>query len=196
MEPLKILLFVAAFVVLVMIGRMLSRISEVHASSLPIPEPDRGSMDGLGYGPADTVEPRAPATVGSEIAFPVRIPPLLQRSDGSYNRPTILNYYFAKTDLLRGPEDPNTLFDQLTIEAQDPATGHLLNYSYTVASPSGLRQAMDQEKLASLYLDNLPVVVVPSWDLGLILRTVLDEIMKAYGSDQGDAGEHEQRTAV
>lgn len=194
MDPLKILLFIAAFVALVVVGRMLSRISEVHAASLPTPEPDRGNLAPLGYAPPDSRDPQAPAAIGAEIAFPIRIPPLVQRDDGSYNRPNILNYYFAKTDLLRGPENPNTLFDQLTIEAQDPGTGHLINYSFTVATPSGLREAMDQEKLASLYLDHLPVVVVPDWDLGLILHTVLDEIMKVYGADSHHADEHTDRT--
>lgn len=196
MDPLKIVLFIAAFVVLVVLGRFLSRISEVHAASLPLPGVEPANADQLGYAPPDSEEPRAPAAVGAEIAFPIRIPPLIQREDGSYNRPIIVNYYFAKTDLLRGPEDPNTLFDQLNIKAQDPGTGHKLNYSYTVATPSGLRQAMDQEKLASLYLEHLPVVIVPSWDLGLILHTVLDEIMKVYGSGLDDAGEHDDHAAV
>lgn len=124
--------------------------------------------------------------MGSEIPFPVNIPPIRQRKDGSYNRPEILNYYFSKTDLVRGPEDPEVLFDELTVEAKDRAHAFPIYYSYTIATPTGLRRAMDQEKLASLYLDRLPVVVVPRWDLALILQTVMDEIMKVYGADQSE----------
>jgi hypothetical protein len=184
MDPLKIIFFIAAFVALLLLGRMLSRISEVHAASLPHPTPQPGGTAQFTNTPVDSQTPRAPAAVGAEIAFPIVIPPVAQDDDGAYNRPNILNYYFSKTDLLRGPEDPDLLFDELNIEAQDPGTGAPIFYSYTVATPSGLRRAMDQEKLASLYLDHIPVVIVPRWDLPLILHTVIDEIMKVYGANR------------
>jgi hypothetical protein len=185
MDPLKIILFIAAFAALLVLGRLLSRISDVHAASLPVPAPQPGSAAELSSTALDSRDSRSPAVVGAEIPFPIRLPPVIQHKDGTYNRPHILNYYFAKTDLIRGPEDPDCMFDQLTIEAQDPGTGAEVHYSYTVATPAGLRLAMDQEKLASLYLENAPVVIVPRWDLSLILQTVIDELMKPYDQHGG-----------
>jgi hypothetical protein len=182
-DPFKIVLFIAAFVVLLVIGRMLSRVSEVHAASLPhsgLPDQRTPFVNT----PVDDIGTRSPAVVGSEIAFPIHLASVVEHNDGSFNRPYILNYYFEKTDLLRGPEITDSLFDRLTIETSDPATGHQVNYSYTVATPAGLRRAMDEEKLSSLYLDFLPVVIVPSWKLDLILQTVVDEMIKTYGGHE------------
>jgi hypothetical protein len=186
MDPLKIIFFLAAFVALLLLGRLLSGMGEVHAASLPHPSPEPGGAAQFNSSPVDSQPSEGPAVIGADIAFPIRIPPVIQGNDGAYNRPNIVNYYFSKTDLLRGPEDPDFLFDELYIEAQDPGTGSLIYYSFTVATPSGLRRAMDQEKLASLYLDHAPVVIVPRWDLPLILHTVIDEIMKVYGGDRGE----------
>jgi|SRR5579864_782801 len=183
MDPVKIILFVIAFVALLLLGRMLSRMSEVHVAALPVPQPGGSANMAL---PGDDRE-RSPAVIGSEIAFPIQIPDVKQFEDGTFNRPHILNYYFARTDLLRGPEDPESLFDELTIEAQDPAHNLPTYYSYTVATPSGLRHALDREKLASLYLDRAPVIIVPRWDLALILQTAMDEIMRVYNVDRESA---------
>lgn len=182
MDLLKIVVFVAAFLVLVLLGRVFSRLGEVHAASLPHPEP-RDERNGSLLNRPVASEP-GPAVVGSEIAFPIRIPRVEQFEDGSYNRPYILNYYFDKTDLLRGPEDHDSFFDELTIETQDPGNHYQIKYSYTVTTPSGLRRVMDDEKLASIYIDKLPVVIVPNWDLALVLHTVMDEIMKTYSGKQ------------
>ena len=188
MDPLKIILFIAAFVALLLLARLLSGMGEVHADSLPQPPPT-GNTPQFTNTPVDSRSASGPAVVGSEIPFPIHIPPVQQRNDGSYNRPHIVNYYFAKTDLLSGPEDPDFLFDRLTIEAQDPGNGFPIHYSFTVATPSGLSHFMDQEKLASLYLDHMPVVIVPRWDLALILHTVMDEIMKVYGPNGNESGQ-------
>jgi len=178
---------------LLVLGRLLSRTSEVHAASLPRPEPQSGNTGPLVVAPVDSETSQTPGLIGAEIAFPIQLPPVKQREDGTYNRPEILNYYFAKTDLVYGPADPDSLFDELTIETLDPGNNLVLNYLYTVATPAGLRRAMDQDKLASLYLDQIPVVIVPRWDLALILETVVEEIMKSYGTQQNqDGGETPQ----
>jgi hypothetical protein len=186
MDPLKIILFAAAFLALLFLGRLLSRTSEVHAASLPRPEPKSANTGPFVVAPADMPTAQAPALIGAEIAFPIQLPPVKRREDGTYNRPEILNYYFRKTDLVRGPADPDSLFDELTIETLDPGNNLVLNYGYTVATGAGLRRAMEEDKLASLYLDALPVIIVPSWDLALILETAVEEIMKSYGAQQND----------
>jgi hypothetical protein len=182
LEPFKIILFILAFVALLVIGRLLAASSEVHASQLPASQPLPG---GEAAEPSDHDAPaRRHQVVGSEIAFPIQIAPVRELEDGTYNRPNILNYYFAKTDLLRGPEDPDCLFDELRIEAQDPGNKYPLIYQYTVATLAGLRQVMEREKLSSLYLGGNPLVIVPRWDLSLIIQTVMDEIMRGYSAEQ------------
>jgi hypothetical protein len=177
-DPVKIIIFLATFGLLLLLGRMLSSSSEVHAAELPRPA-------GLGIAPAtaeeggDSDDQEGAALTGAEIAFPIQIPPVTRMDDGRYNRPNFLNYYFSKTDLVRGPDDPTCFFDELTLEAQDPESEHIWNYVFTVATPSGLRQVMDEEKFASLYLDG-GAVIVPRWDLPMILHTAVDEIVKKY----------------
>src|SRR5215831_8585343 len=132
---------------------MLARAGEVHASQLPPPQP--GGIPGTS-GPVDEgLERRKPAVVGSEIPFPAQLPPVRQLADGTYNRPHITNYFFSKTDLLTGPADPNSLFDELYVEARDAGNESPLRYGFTVATPAGLLQAMEQEKLASLYIERM-----------------------------------------
>lgn len=182
---LKIILFAAAFAALLVLGRLLSRISEVHAASLPVAN-QPGSPPRLPVTPMDLPSLTEAPAIGSEIPFPIRIPPVEQRKDGTYNRPEILNYYFENTDLLRGPVDHDSLFDVLVVETVDPGNNYRVNYGYTVATPVGLRRTMAEEKQPSLYLHSMPVIVVPRWDLALILQTIVDEIMKTYGSPQDD----------
>ena len=175
MDPIKIVIFIAAFALLLLVGRMFASAGEVHAASLPPPSlpPDEPS--------GANEERRRPALTGAEIEFPIKLPPVRRMPDGTYNRPVFLNYYFGKTELVKGPPDPTSFFDEFTLEAEDPETGQKQVFEYTVATPAGLRQVMDQEKFASLYIE-AKTVVVARWDLPLILETISEEIMKSYRS--------------
>jgi hypothetical protein len=181
LDLVKIVIFVAAFFVLLLLARILSSSSEVHASQL---QANQIGSEPVAIVPAVGRQPRRPAVVGSEIEFPVRLPPVRQLEDGTYNRPRIINYFFLKTDLLRGPADPDCLFDELRVETEDPGNRYPLTYVYTVATVSGVRDVMEREKLSSLYLERNPVVIIPRWDLRLILETVMNEIMKSYGGGE------------
>ncbi len=180
MDPIKIIIFIVAFVVLLLIGRMLSSSSEVHAAELPHPAPQSGRIPAPDVASDADKRPHL-ALTGAEIEFPIQIPPVTQQEDGTYNRPDFTNYYFSKTDLVRGPADPSCFCDEFFLEAQDPGSKHVWEYQYTVATPSGLRQVMDAKNFASLYFDN-NVVIVARWDLSVILQTVTDEIMQHYGN--------------
>lgn len=181
MDPVKIIIFLAVFVALLVIGRILSSSSEVHAAELPHPAPQPGSLLEVAQGSIPTDGEQHATPTGAEIDFPIQLPPVKQLEDGRFNRPNILNYHFARTDLVRGPADPGCFCDDFFIEAQDPQSEHVWTFAYTVATPAGLRQVMDDEKFDSLYFDR-GVVIVPRWDLKLILETVLEEIMKSYGA--------------
>ena len=181
MDPVKILIFVGAFLLLLLLGRMLSAASEVHAHELP--------HDGAALIPVQAVDEATPSQgeglTGAEIGFPFTLPPVEQDEKGGFNRPYYANYYFAKTDLVRGPADPRSFYDELFLVVQDPGSEQTWETKYTVATPSGLQQLMNQEQYVSLYLD-APVIVVSEWNLSTILRTVVDEDLKRYGAGGGD----------
>jgi len=181
LDPVKILIFVGAFLLLLLLGRILSASSDVHAHQLP--------HDGAALLPVQPVDEatasQGEVLTGAEIGFPFTLPPVQQDEKGAFNRPYYNNYYFAKTDLLRGPADPRSFCDELFLVLQDPGSEQTWETKYTVATPSGLQQLMNQEQYVSLYLD-APVIVVSEWNLSTILRTVVDEDLKKYGAGGGD----------
>jgi hypothetical protein len=195
LDPVKIAIFVAVFVALLVLVRMISASSDVHASSLPLPQPASAQHnDSSAARPTLPDGRRDSPMTGAEFGFPFRVPPVTRLEDGTYNRPNFTDYYFSKSDLVRGPEDPDSFLDELTLQAQDPETGHSWDYHYTVATPSGLRRIMETEKFASLYFTG-QVIIVPRWDLSEILHTAVDEIMKNYShkrfeedATSGDSG--------
>src|SRR5690242_14084871 len=109
MDPVRIIIFVAAFVLLLILGRKLSHAGEVQ---LPVPPPHLPAAEiSPPSAPLQPASAKPPATVGADLPFPIRIPDIECDDDGRYNRPEFLNYYFAKTDLQGGPEDPTTFCD-------------------------------------------------------------------------------------
>jgi hypothetical protein len=181
-DPIKVVIFVAAFVLLLMIGRKLSRLGEI---SLPVPpgpeEQPRLQVSTVPVARSEptTAGPRGGPT-GAEIGFPFPLPDVSRDLSGKFNRPHFINYYFEKTDLLLGPANPRAFYDTLFLEAQEPENQYRWHYEYIVASPDGLAELLEKERFDSVYFDN-PVVVVAEWDLPLILQTVIDEILKNYG---------------
>jgi hypothetical protein len=177
LDLLKIAVFVAAFVLLVVIGRILS----AHAERYPAPPLEPAQPDGAAGARDFMVHQggRRPAMTGEELGFPIAIPPVKADNAGKYNRPFFKNYYFHKTDLVAGPPDPTSFCDELFLDAQHPEGAIRWTYRYTVATPNGLQQVMNEESYASLYFD-VPVIVVSRWDLAVILSTVVEEIMKDY----------------
>jgi len=178
MDPVKVVIFVVAFLLLLFLGRKLSS----HAESIPIPAP---------ISPDDPVEEderqaRQPAVIGAELPFPISLPDLTRDPDGRYNRPEFHNYYFEKTDLLSGPDDPATFYDYFFLEARDVENDHRILYKYFVATPLGLQKALASNHLPALYLKE-HAFIVARWDLPLILETVVAHIMESYGEgdDQG-----------
>ena len=189
MEPIKILIFVGVFVLLLLIGRILSAASEVHAQELP--HDGAPVMPVPAVGEAAAMAPAGEVLTGAEVGFPFSLPPVTEDNKGKFNRPYYTNYYFARTDLVRGPSDPRSFYDEFFLVAQDPASEHMWETKYIVATPSGLQQLMSKEQFVSIYLDD-PVIVVSEWNLAVILRTVVDEDLKRFGS----AGEDEQLSST
>jgi hypothetical protein len=178
LDPIKILVFCAAFALLIFLGRLLSASAEVQAHELPH---DGASTTSKAAIVADDQQEPGEILTGAEVGLPFTLPPVRQDEKGRFNRPYYANYYFAKTDLIRGPADPNSFCDELFLIAQDPGSEHTWEAKYVVVTPSGLQGLMNDEQFASVYFDD-PVVIVGRWDLALILRTVIEEDLKRYGS--------------
>jgi hypothetical protein len=99
-----------------------------------------------------------------------------------------LNYYFEETDLVRGPDDPQCFIDQFFMEVRDLRSGYQGAYRYTVATPSGLQKTLDSTRVPALAVGQR-MIIVSRWDLPLILKTVVDEILKAYRESLEDPPE-------
>jgi hypothetical protein len=187
LEPVKILIFAGAFLLLLLIGRLLSASSEVHAQELPHNCAPLLPVQAV----QDLPSAQSEVLTGAEVGFPFTLPPVTEDDKGRFNRPYYTNYYFSKTDLVRGPADPRSFVDDLFLVAQDPGSEQVWETKYVVATPSGLQQLMNHEQYASLYLDDT-VVIVSEWNLAMILRTVVDEDLKRFGA----AGEKQQSPPI
>ena len=181
MDPLKIVVFVIAFLLLLLVGRLLSASSEVHVSQLPVPEPGVGPVgESFALSPPGLDQNKTQVLTGAEVGLPFSLPPVVEDDKGKFNRPYYLNYYFKQTDLVRGPADSTRFYDEFFLVFEDPASHHTWETRYVVATPSGLQDIMSREHFVSIYLDD-PVVIVSQWNLTAILRAVIDESMKSFG---------------
>lgn len=173
MDPVKVVIFVAAFLLLLILGRKLSSSSD----SVPIPGPLR--TDDSAAVEEDRKQANQPAVIGAELPLPIYLPELTRDPDGRYNRPEFHNYYFEKTDLLSGPADPASFYDHFYIEARDVENDHRVLYKYFVATPLGLQKALTTNHIPALHLKE-HAFVVSRWDLPLILETVVNHVIESY----------------
>ena len=175
MDPVKIIIFVAAFLLLLLLGKKLSSGGDSYAATLP-----PGSFHPERAGAEEQDESsNQPTVVGADLPFPVHLPEIACDADGKYNRPEFLNYYFDHIDLRSGPENPESFCDHLYLQIRDVESDRPMYYEYLVATPAGLQKLMTQEHKPSLFLEG-QAVIVPRWDLSLILDTAVTQIMKAY----------------
>ena len=123
------------------------------------------------------------------MPFPIHVPEIKRDVDGRYNRPEFLNYYFEETDLMRGPENPASFYDDFYVLVRDIENNHTAFYKYFVATPAGLQKAMDDEHLPALYLEE-QALIVSRWDVQLILDAAVKDIMKSYAERKDDKDEH------
>src|ERR1041385_4441891 len=177
MDPAKVVIFVVAFLLLLLLGRKLSSSSE---STMITPPPGSG-MDEPAVVAAPRTTGKEPAVVGADLPFPIHIPEIKRDADGRYNRPEFLNYYFEETDLVRGPENPVSFYDDFYLLVRDVENSHTALYKYFVATPVGLQKAMDDEHLPALYLEDQALIVL-RWDVPLILASVVKDIIESYSA--------------
>jgi hypothetical protein len=206
LEPVKVVIFIIAFLALFLFGRMLSSRAEVHANHLPVPDPEHNNPQcnvyvmpaAVGTRLAENLsDPGSPskskhALTGAEIPFPFAAPPVKRDDKGRFNRPYYLNYYFRQIDLVEGPPDRTSFCDHLTIVYQYPETSGIWEIEYLVATPTGLRDYMNRSDFDSLYLDHY-TVIVREWNLATILRTLMEEQMRALEANAEDSDDKEEK---
>ena len=175
MDPVKVVIFIAAFLLLLFLGRKLSSSSE-SAGVVPLPEqlPTQTILDENRLSTDKKL-----TVVGADLPFPIHVPEIICDRDGKYNRPEFLNYYFEETDLLRGPQDPSSFYDNFYLEVRDIENAHTALYRYFVATPLGLQRALASEPVPVICLEEQSLIVA-RWDVPLILEEVVSQVMKAY----------------
>jgi hypothetical protein len=186
MDPVKVAIFVVAFLLLLLLGRKLSSFSE---STMITPPPGSGIAEPVPVA-APHMAGKEPAVVGADLPFPIHVPEIKRDADGRYNRPEFLNYYFEETDLVQGPENPAAFYDDFYLLVRDIENSHTVLYKYFVATPAGLQKAMDDEHLPALYLED-QALIVPRWDVPLILDTAVKDIIKSYAERKHPEDAHE-----
>lgn len=181
MDPVKVIIFIAAFLFLLILGRKLSSRSE----SIEIPQPPETKPVAGGYQEPNR---KTPALIGSDLPFPIYLPEITRDRDGRYNRPEFLNYYFEETDLVLGPKDPEAFYDNFYLEARDIENDHTVLYKYFVASPLGLKKALADEHLPAIHLKE-HAFIFARWDLPLILETISKHVIQAYAENSDEGSE-------
>lgn len=189
MDPIKLIIFGAAFLLLLFLGRKLAGSGDSHELTIP----PQDSMPSGSPPPTilpykdeeeDELNADAPRVVGADLPFPLTLPEIKCDADGRYNRPEFLNYYFEKIDLKSGPVDPVSFCDDFYMMTRDVGSNHESEYRYLITTPSGLQSVMASEHRPALYIEG-QTIIVPRWDLTLILDTVVKQIMKDY-AEPGD----------
>lgn len=173
MEQIKVAIFIAVFALFLFAARRLfssEQPYDIPGAPPPLePDPPPGSF------PSVTQE-RRPAITGAELPFPIHLPPVREFENGAYNRPNILNYFFKKTDLVRGPDDLTSFADRFFIQFQSPDRKFQWTSEYTVATPSGLQAVLESEHRESFLVDGR-IIIVRRFNLGEILQTIMDDVM-------------------
>jgi hypothetical protein len=181
----NILIFVAVFVGFLIVVRRLFSSEETYTTADLVhrSREERGSE-----------QPLTPALTGADIAFPVKVPEVEYLGRGNYNRPIIKNYYFAKIDLVRGPERSDSFCDDLFLQLEDPGSGFNWENQYMVATPAGLQEKLKSEPTNAVLLVGT-ILIVPRWDLALIRKEIMDDILEKHEIANSEPDDDQQATS-
>jgi hypothetical protein len=200
-EAAKILIFVAFFVAFLLIvknlfaGKTTYNVADMSSSPNPQLPASGFASTGTTADANQEDEGRSPAVlVGADVPFPVSLPPRTADSDGKYNRPMVLNYYFKKIDLVRGPDDPRSFCDEFFIQFEEPETQAVWTNDYIVATPAGLQQLLESEGHDSLHFDGM-LIVVPKWSMADLLKIIMAEVMEGYAKSAAPKTESKKKDA-
>lgn len=167
----NIVVFVAIFVGFLIIVRRLFSSEETYPTTTDLAHPSRDETE--------TEQNWKPALTGADIPFPIKVPEVEYLGRGNYNRPILKNYYFGKIDLVKGPERSDSFCDDLFLQLEDPGSGFTWANQYTVATPTGLLERLKSESANALLLVGT-ILIVSRWDLTVILKEIMDDILEKH----------------
>jgi hypothetical protein len=173
-DVLKLLLLVVAGGGLLALGRWSSRLAvgRIDESPSDTPTPDVKEL----LGNALSAWPSSAEGVAASLPF-----------DPALRRIQIKKFFFDKTDVVPGPDDPEVFAEELHIQLYDPDSDHDWWQSYFVATPRGITKILQERSWR--YLHAPEILVFPRYDLEEIRRAVVSRIMADHeffrGKEQG-----------
>jgi hypothetical protein len=174
-DAVKLLLLVVVGGGLLALGRWSSRLAGTGSrdSSANLPTPDLQGLIPDGPSSSKLWPPSA-----EEVAASLPFDPLLGKLQ-------IRKFFFDKTDVSPGPENPEVFAEELHIELYNPDSGHSWWQSYFIATPQGLTKILRERHWR--YLHAPEVLVFPRYDLEEIRRAVVSRLAaeQSFGHTEG-----------
>ena len=104
----------------------------------------------------------------------LRIAPLAS----GLGRVSVTQFNFVHFDAVPGPPDPESFADELVLELYDSASDFRWTMTYAVATPSGIRKLMDDERWNFFYASE--IFVVKRYDLPTIREAVYGRVKEVH----------------
>lgn len=93
-------------------------------------------------------------------------------------RVRVSQFNFAHFDAMPGPPDPESFADELILELYDSVSDFRWTVTYVVATPSGIRKLMDDERWSFFHATE--IFIVRRYDLQLIREAVYGRIKEIH----------------
>jgi len=93
-------------------------------------------------------------------------------------RVTVTRFNFLHFDAVPGPPDPESFADELILELYDSVSDFRWTMTYVVATPSGIRRLMDDERWSFFHATE--VFIVRRYDLQTIREAVYGRIKEVH----------------
>ncbi len=164
----KVILFAAAFVGLLFVGRLAAAVSRASRSPDNPAPPTDAELTTVGI--VDRPPPSAPASHPE----PVELPESMRSIGGTPLQ--LRSYFFEHCDGTDLP-DTDVFFDDLHLDIYDPRTGRAWTQAITIATPGGLAEQLHQNRWD--YLEGDGMLVLPRFNLQAVLRAAMQRIADA-----------------
>ena len=180
LDGLKLLLLVVVGGGLMVLGRWSSRLGGNRSGDSPadVPTPDAQDLT-PDKGSSPRVWPPSAEEVAASLPF-----------DPELGNLRIRKFFFKKTDVAPGPDDPEAFADELNVELYDPDSNHAWWQSFFVATPQGLAKKLREKSWRYLYAPE--ILVLPRYNLEEIRRAVVSRIMADHEYFKGKRQEEEE----
>jgi hypothetical protein len=179
-DVLKLLLMIVIGGGLMALGRWSSQLGGRQLGDAPPDEPNPDAHELLPVVErAAKVWPPSAEEVAASLPF-----------DPSLGKLRIRKFYFDKTDVVPGPEDPEVFADELNIELYNPDSNHAWWQSYFIATPQGLARLLRERSWR--YLHAPDILVLPRYNLEEIRRAVVSRIVAEHDYFKGLKQEEEE----